>query len=287
MAFKGKKKQKAAAGEFTDEMLPHNRRQQFYDCIKVRFVLFIRIGIMLLLFLVPCIIVGVYRDFTLIGFGARLSAGEITREQYFKMQTSVNMIVSAINIVCMVIASLGFAGAARIIRQLVWGEAVFFRDDFITGIKSNGKSYALTFFLAGVVICIDTIVAGFRFPVEIIKYIPYGVSVIFLLPIALFLLSQSVIYKNRAVVFLKNSCILYIKSAPKTLLFVLALTVFVFAEFIPLVFIKYALYVLAIIFALPLFMLAWTLFSVSLFDKYMNKEQYPDLYMRGLYKPKD
>ena len=278
-----KKRQKAADVEFTEEQLPHNRRQQFFDCTKVRFTLFLQAGLILLLFLVPCIILGVYRDFTLIGFAARLKAGEITRDMYDKMQTSVNLVISAINIVCLVIASLGVAGIVRVFRRLVWGEAVFFKQDFIAGIKANGKSYTLIFFLSGVVCFIDNLVASFQFPSELVKYIPWGISIVLLLPIALFVLAQTLIYTNKAGVLLKNSGVLYIKSAPVTILFLLVLVLPAAAQFIPLVFVKFALYVLLIVLALPFYIFALLLYDVSLFDRFINREQYPELYKRGIY----
>lgn len=281
--MKGKKKQKAAIAEFTEEQLPHNRRMQFFDCLKLRFTLFLRSGLVLLLFTVPCIILGVYRDFTLIGFTSQLKAGEITRDMYDKMLSSINMVVSGINIVCLTVVSVGVAGIARVFRRLIWGEPVFFRQDFVAGIKSNGKSYALIFFLAGVVCFIDNLVASFQFPSELVKYIPWGISIVLLLPLALFVLAQTLIYTNKAGVLLKNSCILFIKSAPITLLFLLVLVLPAAAQFIPLVFVKFALYVLLIVFALPFYIFALLLYDVSLFDRFINKELYPQLYKRGLY----
>lgn len=282
MKFKGKKKQKFADREFTEQQLPHNRRQQFFDCLKVRFSLFMRIGVILLLFLLPCFILAVYRDFTFIGFGARLSEGEITSEQYFQMTSGTNMVVSAIDIVCLAVASVGFAGTARVIRQLIWGEAVFFRNDFSDGVRANGKSYVILFVLIGAVNFINTLTGSMQFPVEIVKYIPFAISVVVLLPVALFILSQTVVYKNNVRTLLKNGCILYMKSAPVVWLFLCAFVLFFLTGFIPLVFVKYVLQVALIVFVLPLFMLGWLLNSFSLFDKYINKNQFPELYNRGV-----
>lgn len=285
MAIKDKKRGKAAAAEFTEQMLPHNRKQQFFDCIKMRYVLFGGIGAVLLLFLLPWIVSGIYRDFTFIGFEAKLSGGEISRDEYFAMRSSVSMVVSIINIPCITFASVGFAGSARVIRQLVWGEGVFFKDDFIQGIKSNGLSYAVIFFFGGALSCINEIVSSFLYPVEILKYVPYAITVVFLLPLALYLLSQAVVYKNGLMQSLKNSGVLYVRYAPYTLVFLLILISPAFMGFIPLVFVKYLLYVLLILFALPPFLLAWLLFCFSIFDKHINSRLYPQLYMRGLYKP--
>lgn len=280
-----KKKNRSAKEEFTEEKLPKNRKQQFLDCLKVRFALLFKVGTILLLFLLPYIVLQVYRDFTMMGFGAQLAGNTITKDEYLQIEASVNMVTSAINIICLFIASFGFAGVTRILRQLIWSEPVFFRYDFIAGIKSNGKAYAVIFFLAGVVSAVDTIAGSTMFPVELLKYVPYAISVIFLLPVAMYMLSQIIVYKNSVGALLKNSCILYIKSFPVTLMFLCLLCIPMLAGFIPLVFIKYAVQVLIIIFGLPLYILGWLLYSFSRFDIFINKEQFPELYRRGIYTP--
>lgn len=287
MGFKKKKKQKAASVDFTELQLPHNRRQQFSDCIKVRWALLIQTGAILFLFLLPCFILLIYRDFTVMGFAAQVSDGELTAEEYAQRLSGADLVFNAVNIVCLAVASVGFAGAARVFRQLIWGEAVFFRNDFITGIKSNGKAFLLIFVLAGAVLWIDNTVGSLQFPVEIVKYIPLGISVVFLLPPALFVLSQTVVYNNSASTSLKNACILYIKSAPVTVLFLVVLILPVFTQFIPLVFVKYGVLLFITLFLLPLYLLAWLLFSFSLFDKFINKENFPELYGRGIYIPEE
>lgn len=140
---------KKAKTDFTIDDLPKNRWEVFWDCLKERFSLFLAMGLALLVFAIPLIFVTVLSDNTLSGLYIAFANGEYAQEELTELTQSASSLYSLYFIPCYVFLSLGVAGVMFIIRQLVWGEGVFFMPDMWEGIKSNGVLYALIAFLLG------------------------------------------------------------------------------------------------------------------------------------------
>ena len=83
---------------------------------------------------------------------------------------------------------------------------------------------------------------------------------------------------------LRNGLFFYIKTIGWSLIGTIMLVLPVGLLFVPLmlVWVKYIVLVLFVIFVFPIIFLVMVLYSTSKFDVYINQDNYPDYFMRGL-----
>ena len=275
-----------AQSDFTIDDLPKNRREVFWDSLKERFLLFLSMGAALLVFALPLIVVSLLNDNTLSGLYLAFTTGECSQEEYVELIRSAGSLYSLLYIPCYVILSIGVAGVMLIIRQLVWGEGVFFFEDMLEGIKSNGKNYVIIAFILGLLsFLLNTFLPLGTNPLYIV------VNVLFALltfPPTGFMVSQIVIYKNTFFKYLHDGVFLAVRNVPMTLLFLL---LFLLPGALGMNFLPFAAkYIILVIFFLlpaPMLLTGWFLYSCSVFDKYINIEQYPEIYDKGVYRKGD
>lgn len=272
-----------AKSDFTVDDLPKNRREVFFDCLKERFFLFLAMGAALLVFALPLMIVSLFCDNTLSGAYLAFTNGEYTQEEYAAFIRSADSLYSLLNIPCYVILSIGVAGVMVVIRQLVWGEGVFFMRDIAEGIKSNGKNYVIIAFTLGLFsFLLNTILPMRSNPLYIVVTILFA---LFVFPPTGFMISQITVYKNTFSKYLKDGIFLSARNLPITLLFlllfllpgVLGMNLLPFAA-------KYIILSVFFLLFAPMLLTAWFLYSCSVFDKYINKEQFPEIYDKGIYR---
>lgn len=279
-----KKKIKVAESDFLPEMLPKNRKEVFFDCLKMRYPVFLWAGIVLFLFSLPVCLLLLFRDFQIYGLYASFQSGGINENELSVALTSYRVSFTLAQIIALPIFGLGLAGVIKVLRRLIWGEGIFYSADFKDGIKENGLRYVILFALAGVIISlcvfIETYMSDAGNPV---RYILFAILIILLLPAMLYMFSLTAIYNIKAWGCIKNSFILYVKTFPVTILFALILAAVYFGLlFIPNLTVKYILAPILIVFALPLFITAWLLYSCRVFDKFINKEHHPEYYNKGI-----
>ena len=75
-----KVKNRAAAKDFTAEMLPHNRKQQFFNILKNRVPLILKSAIIIFAFFIPFILAASYKTVVVYGFYKQYSGGAISYE---------------------------------------------------------------------------------------------------------------------------------------------------------------------------------------------------------------
>ena len=118
------KRMKCAKKDFTEADLPLTRQQMFFDCYREQFSLILRLGLTCLLILFPMLVVLLTRDMYLIG--AIKGLEEETPEKLREIYASVNVVFGALELLASVLFFVLFSGVAQILRQLCWGEPVFF-----------------------------------------------------------------------------------------------------------------------------------------------------------------
>lgn len=270
------RKQRQAATDFTMEKLPHNRVEVFFDCLKQRYDIWFKMGIVLFVFALPILLVVILRDnaYSIMAQNDELTADKIlaTKETF-----------ALINLLPLIIFSVGLAGVMKVVRQLVWGEGIFFFEDFKSGVKQNAIIYIFIFAVYGLVKMLVIYVESL-IPVEIVNRIPTAVLAVTLLPIAMFTLTATVIYKDGFLKVFASSVKFYVKNAPITLAFVIILAAAFCVEYIPYVVAKYAVIAVVIIVLLPMYLIAWSLFANSVFDKMVNISLYPEYVDKGVYR---
>ena len=116
----------------------------------------------------------------------------------------------------------------------------------------------------------------------IFRYIPLVIFIFIVFPISLYSVAQNNIYNMSNIKVTTNSLLFFFKSVPVCILFSLTISLSLLIGFIPNFTIRLLIYVLLIIFAFPLYYLAWFLYSSSMFDKYLNINYYPELIDKGI-----
>lgn len=186
-------------------------------------------------------------------------------------------------ILCSLVAIVGITGVIYVLRNFIWGEGIFFGSDFGKGIRENaGKNvlfavifslfYALGYFIFSL------------FPDAIISLLPIVLFAFIFLPIYFWIILLNNLYKSKWTGLLTNGLYFYIKNIGWSLLGMLMPLLLVGLLFIPfeLLWVKYVVLTLFVVFIFPIIFLIMVLFSTSRFDESINKDNYPDYYLRGL-----
>lgn len=278
------KKRKQASSDFTFAQLPHNRKEVFFDCLKLRFGTVVCCGLLLLLFLLPLIAIEITYDIVNLNIYNSLIGGQMSEMQATLYKNELQLYVSLAQIVCLGIFAVGLAGVARILRQLVWGEPIFFWVDFKRGIKQNAARFIAVFVICALVNVAAVLCSTMLDEMPIVGYIPLGVLIFVAAPVALFVLSQSIIYSVGFSKAITNGLAFYGKRPGQTLLFTMFLVLVGLTRLAPVSALKYTLLLLGTVFLLPMYIMAWMLVSCNVFDEVVNRDNYPELYDKGVYR---
>ncbi len=276
------KMNKKAAHDLMINDLPQNRKEVFFDCLKMRYGVIVSLGLMCILFALPFVICLLLRDISLSSLLADISNQEYSEEQGYQLFYSLKMTYSLIMVPGFVIFGIGLAGVMYLIRQLVWYEGIFFFSDFFEGIKKNWKAYTISFLILGIY-NVELTMLSYQKVSEMWYGIYLGAGFLFLIPIVIFVLLMSLIYKFSFTGSIRNGFLLYMKKIPKTLLAELCIAVSFVALGVPHVVLKCVALLVLMLFLLPPTLIGVTLYGFSLFDQYINKEQYPELVNKGIF----
>lgn len=270
-------KQKHAEKNFSVNDLPSNRKEVFFSRLKNQYWAFVKIGLLLAVFLLPIIVINFFKDYT-IWFS--INNGGLEDNQYFK----INLFFSLINIPFLVIGAVGFSGAFRVIKNLAWDIPVFFKDDFKEGISKNARYFICIFLIYALLrpLCIfarcATNVPG------IIKYLPSGILVGVIIPILLVSLNILNLYNSKIVESMKLSFSFFFGKILKSYTaYICCLSPFLLL-IIPNFIIKGIVLLFVVVFLLPLSIFSWFLYTCYLFDIFMNKENYPEIFDKGIHR---
>ena len=191
---------------------------------------------------------------------------------------------------CMIIGFIGFAGAFYVAKKLVWQEDATLAVDFFQGIKENWKHalingflFSLFFFglvMGGLYLFLlartQPIWSGVGIGGLILVFITFGIVITINF-------TQDVYYENRYLATVKNSfCFIGLLNWRVLVLFVLTTGVIVALGFFNMITLGAGLFLFAMLNSVVI--IIYTLLSHSAFDKYINKEHYPDMVGKGLYK---
>lgn len=279
-----KKKYKAAEHDFVAEMLPKNRKEVFFDCLKMRYPVFLWAGIVLFLFALPACLLLVFRDFQIYGLYSAFEAGAITENELNTALSSYRVSFTLPQLIVLPLFGVGLAGVVKVLRQLIWAEGIYYGADFREGIRQNGLRYGVIFFFFAAFLVLSVFTETYLSDVgNPERYVLFALLYVFLFPAALYMLSLTAVYNIKVWACIKNSFILYVKTFPVTILFAL---IFAGAYFgllvIPNLYIKYILTPIIMVFLLPLYIVAWLLYSCRTFDRFINKDNHPEYVNKGI-----
>ena len=268
--------------DFSKNNLPNNRFNLYKDILKNRLSLLFSIGLIVLLFSIPLLLVSIFKKIALINvLNLDISDADKYRE-FFATNNTFNLLYT----LGFIILGVGLSGIYQVVRRLVYGDNIIFKLDFKNGVKSNIKIFLFIFTLIGF------INFGFQFIIYYLtdlSRVSYQISIIviivligILIPIIPILLTSSTIYSLPLYGHIKNSFLLSYRkwyfSFPIGLLNIglafLSLipndtVYYLFITFMPLVF-------------SPFIILLNVIYSDSLFDEYINKDNFKEIYRKGL-----
>lgn len=273
------KKMESTTNDYTEADLPLTRKDVFFDCYKERFSLIFRLGLMCFSFLVPLIIISILRDAYV--YSAWLAQPEQTNENYIAVCYAADAVFGLFKIIAQTLFAVLFAGVVQIQRQMLWNEPIFFGDDFKKGLKSNSLRFGVTTFILALINYALSMLTG-----SITAYILIGVFLAIILPVSIWFMLQGIYYRLGVLASIKNALLMYLKTFPFTILLLVCTVVpfWLITNLIPYMLAKYlVLIVLAVIYIIPLTM-CWMLYALHIFDRYLNKEHYPQIYRKGMRK---
>lgn len=282
--MKWTRKKKYAEQDYTESMLPKNRKEVFFDVIKLNWKSFLSQGLVILLFSIPLIIVSVLQQLIYL----ETSSLEITEQEMLYLLSGQANTFALIKIPCIVILFVGLAGIIRMVRQYAWEENVLFSVDFTKGIKSNVGFVILVGLIVGItnwmsVWCSNQVGFATNTIQSILLYLPVLFFALLLLPLSFYFVVCVSIYNVKFGTLLKMSFISFAKKPFKTYLAVLCCLPFFVLLLIPntiCIFLGYLITPLL----LPFVLLGAYLFALNVLDDVINKQYYPELVDRGLFK---
>ncbi len=282
-----RKRKLQASQNFETSMLPQTRKAIFFDVIKLHWSSFLSYGFLILLFMLPLYVITLAQQ-VLVWQQYALLEGLPDAEKLESIQNiyALQNTAACFKIPCLMIAALGLAGLIRVIRQYAWEENVFFSFDFSAGIRSNSKQFLLLGLLAGIINLLVTYSNGLSNFAEdsfssILLMLPMGFALAVALPVIAFSMVSISLYANKFTIVLMTSLSLSVKTFFKTIVKLLCLLSPLALLLIPNLVVQF---VVLLIYALtfPTLLLAWYLYALDPFDKYINAEYYPELVGKGL-----
>ncbi len=275
-------KQKVAKTDFSEQNLPHNRKEVFFDCVKLYWQKLLLLGLIMLACAVPLLTASAVCDTVQQGLSRQLEDGVIDKVAYNGQTAWLRFAEALIDIPCYVIVCVGLSGTVRVTRQMIWAEPLFFANDFADGIKQNW----LTFCLCGFLVSLLNVYLAFAESSGggLPAYLPLGVVTIVVLPTALWMMAASSVYNIGIGKNITNSFVLYIKTPFVTWLFVALFASVAIPGLIGFVALRCIFLAVFIVVLLPAFVMLWQLVSYSYFDKFINKQAYPEIVDKGIWR---
>ena len=272
----------AADRDFTEEMLPNNRKTQFFMIIRNRIPLLFKASIVTFVFFIPILIAMSFRVSVNNSFYRRFQTGDISYEVFQNYILYTDFWSVLIYVPCLAVASLGLSGLNRLTHQLVFGEGIIFKDDFFLGIKNNWKQYLLyTFFLSMAFVFGRWV--RLYFQDTIFSFVLFFVICAVAVPYYLVLLLYSNVYTSRGGELLKNVFMATLSGKLKLLFYIAVVVVpVILLEFLTggyLFLILFALYLLA----LPILALLGNMLYAGIFDELFNYLNNVEIVKKGLY----
>ena len=265
--------------DFESRERPRTRLAQFFDIAKHRFVEVLKLSFLQTVFNMP--LIGTLITFYLLVKGSNSIDARMT----------VFIITAGCLLISMISTFVGLTGLFHCLKKMAYAEGEYASSDFFIGVVQNWKKGLLVGLIVGLSISItvigcffflyylsafNTAIAGFGMAILAIQ------SMVVLM-IGYYSIAQIVMYENGFKNVLKNSFIFSLMRFQYNLpLFILHPGIII-ALMVIMEITMYVAIALIIIF-IAFGALIWALNCISAFDNFINKENYPDYYRKGLYK---
>ncbi len=275
MAKNKKKRKIIQKPEFTAQDLPATRFLQFFDIFKIEWRNLTKLGLLTLVFLIPFFVV----YFLMLYFASNAGDNPILIISLGYVGLYLTLFVVAVHL----------SGMGNVLKKMIYGEGVLFKDDYFEGIKKNYGQFAIIAAVYGLIYLIIDFSCKYIFGFEgivpiIFSAICTGFLFLLLTPIVLTIVSECSMYEIKLKSAIKNSLILVVSRFWQYLVVGLILLVMNLVFAIPNFLILLLVASLIAMLVIPLIALAILLISTSSFDVLINKDSFPELYKKGLKK---
>ena len=276
-----KRKEKLVSDEQAIKSLPHSRKEAFFDLLRHRKMTLFSLSCFTFMFFIPLAVDLFYFNF--------LEMAAIATEKY-EYLFSLVFYSMVIMLPCMIIGFIGLAGAFYVAKRLVWQESTSLAVDFFSGIKENWKHALGNGIIFGLTL-FGLIVGGSY----LLIYSPtapiwcgIGIGALILLFIVLGMVNaltftQDAYYSNPFMTTVKNA-FSFMGLLNWRVLVTFLLTTGLVVGLGCINFVTLAIGMVLFAFLNSAVIIIYTLMSHEVFDKYINKDYYPDMVGKGLYK---
>lgn len=264
--------------------LPKNRKEVFFDFIKHRKMNLFALSTFTFMFFIPLAVDLFYFNY--------LEAIAVANEKY-EYLFSLIFYSMLIMIPLMILGFIGLTGAFYVTKKMVWQEGIMLASDFFRGIKENWLHGFINGLIFGLLLFGLVVGGSYLFIFAPIGAIWKGIGIGALILIFLFFgmvfpleFAQAVYYSNSYFVTLKNSfAFLGLLNWRIFVTFILSTGVVVTLASLNMVTLIIGMFLFAILNSVVI--LLYTLFAHHAFDKYINKDHYPEMVNKGLYIDKE
>src|SRR5690554_3337960 len=132
-------KKKTASKDFDPSQLPSNRWESFLDVLYYKKGLLFNIGLILLLFALPMIIMSHLQNVTLYEINLLHESSLITSDEAAQQIFEITIFYNILFVLALIIFGIGLSGIVRMLRNIIWQDSVFIWYDFKRGIRENYK----------------------------------------------------------------------------------------------------------------------------------------------------
>lgn len=289
-----KKRVKFASTDYLYSSLPNTRKDAFKDVYKHNFLTILKSGLTLLVSFIPLLAFLVVMDVGKMG----MTLDYYSEEDLQGVLLLWDIIHTVGIVILFILVVLALSGVLRVLKLLIYQEGIDYFYDFKQGIKENFKNFFL-FYLIFILIYLLTYFLQLFFLRQLIGIAVLVIFFVVFTPILIWSYLTINVYQTKFYDYLKNGAFFFFKTVGFSLLFLLMIiwpmvVCFLFSENlisigVNIIYIAVKAFVLVVMFIIyyPCMIIIALLFSSSKFDKFINKDNYPEIYRKGLYEPKD
>lgn len=274
-----RRKEKIRETDFQQSERPKTRLAQYFDVLKHNFVELIKLSLLQTVFNMP--LIGTVVTFWLFAHNSPDLNALMT----------VFLVTAAAAFVSMMSSFTGLTGVFYCLKKICYAEGEYASSSFFIGLRNEWKRGMLTGMIVGLSIA-ATIIGSFfaYFSLSNINATMAGFAIailtiqaIVVLMIGYYSISLNLIYENKFRHTLKNAFIMVLMRFHINLLSFIIHPGIIIALIVIMDLTMYISLPFIVLFS-AFFHLIWVCNTLGAFDKFINKENYPDYYRRGLYK---
>ena len=269
--------------------LPSNRWELFFDIFKGNYKKLIGINLLMLLFFLPLFVLIFFQtNMTMSlgmacpysqGFGVGYQSVTSFVGYAETIAVRVNFVFYMLLPVVCLIAAVGVAGGAYVIRNLVWTEGVFVANDFWKGVKQNIKQMLLIALFYSVILYSSILAVSFANQAIALETAPIWLMMVckigslvflgFFTIVMMHMVTVSVTYQLTFTKVMRNGFVFTLGLLPQNVFFaVVAIAPFGLMAMGGIMTIIGIF--LALLISLSYTLLVWTIYSHWMYDKFIN-----------------